>query len=177
VRTRLVQKQQARRGSQGARQSNTLSLSTRDLRRLPAGKVRDLEELQHAGGGLAPFRTGAAREPILDVLADGQVREESVILRQESDPPSLRRQVDAPVAVEPDLVSETDQTVIGSLQPCQAAQNRGLARPGRPEQDGSGLASEVYFEVRAYGGVTGKQSIDPDDYFTGHAVQTFLRRA
>ena len=68
------------------------------------------------------------------VAGDGQVRKQTVVLRQVADAASLGAQPNAALCVEPDLAAESDAPLARTLQPGDGAQQRGLARAGRPDE-------------------------------------------
>ena len=69
-----------------------------------------------------------------DVAPDIQVREERVLLEDEADGPSLRRQVDSGLRVEPPIAAERDAPSLRRQQPCDRAQHARLPRSRRPDE-------------------------------------------
>src|SRR3954469_24409583 len=127
-RERLVEQQDARVACKRACKSDALLLTTRER---PRSRVRERvepeppEELGH----VAPRAKG-------DVLPDGEMREEGVLLEDVADAPLLRRQRDPPV--EPHVVSERDPSGRGPNEAGDRAQDRRLAGAGRAgERDGA----------------------------------------
>ena len=89
----------------------------------------DAEALEQLVDALAPA--------VGDVRADGQVREERVLLEHEPDAALLRPQVDAALDVEPRLVVERDAARGRVREAGDRPQHRRLARARRPdERDG-----------------------------------------
>jgi len=65
-----------------------------------AFEMPDVEALEVLVGRVAPA--------VLDVLTDGHVRKEGVVLEDETDASPVRRQADVPFAVEPDRLAGDD---------------------------------------------------------------------
>ena len=81
---------------------------------------------------------GAVLAGVRDVLANGQVREERVLLEDEPDAALVRLAKHASLAVEPDVVAERDPPARRPHEPGDRAQHRGLAGARRPdERDGA----------------------------------------
>src|SRR5581483_2627314 len=85
---------------EGPREGDTLTLSAGQRLRPRRGEVRDPEALQKLRDSLAAAEG--------DVLLDGHVREEGVVLEDQPDSAPLGRQVDAPRGVEQRLAAERD---------------------------------------------------------------------
>jgi hypothetical protein len=77
-----------------------------------------------------------------DVLADGQVGEEGVLLEYEPHAALLRASIDAPLDVEPDLAVERHATRVGPDQAGDHAQDRGLAGTRRADKGDDALDLE-----------------------------------
>ena len=73
-----------------------------------------------------------ARE--LDVLANGQVREERVVLQEEADGALVHRSVDPARRVEPGFSADLDPAFPWTHEPGDRTQDRRLARAGRADQ-------------------------------------------
>src|SRR5262249_25672776 len=126
---RLVEGQHARSTRERARERDALLLAARELSGLGGGKARDTEAVEEAVCG-TPSR-------VVDVLADGHVREEGVLLEDQSDLSAFGRDVPSRIRVEPDLVVDADSPRPRADQSGDGAQNRGLPGAGRPdERDG-----------------------------------------
>ena len=88
-RERLVEQQDVRVAGERARERDALALAAREVRR--AVRVRDARS-RSGRGTRRPCGAG-----VLDVLADGQVREERVVLEDEPDASPVGRQARRPV--------------------------------------------------------------------------------
>ena len=78
-------------------------------------------------------RVEAHPEP--NVLRDGEMRKQSVALRDVRETTLLRRPVDSGAGVEPDLVAASDDAFLRKLESGEAAKDRRLTGSRRPEQD------------------------------------------
>ena len=137
-RERLVEQEQAGPRRQRPGQGHALLLAAGELGR-PAPQQRahaePLGQLPHPGG---PLRSRQPVEPVAEVGRHRQVREERVLLEEQSHPAGLRRHVDAARPVEPGLLAEADEAGVGAIQPGQRAQHRGLAGARGAEEHGDG---------------------------------------
>src|SRR5262245_2425327 len=91
---RLVEEEHLRAVDDGARERDALPLATRELRRLPlpvCAQPHHLERLLRALSPLA-FPDLLHHQPVLDVLLDGHVREERVVLEDGVHRAVVRRQ-------------------------------------------------------------------------------------
>ena len=142
---RLVEQQHLRAHGQRPGQRDALPLSAGQLRGIARRQAVELHELQQVAHLLANGGFRRARRPGLhakaegDVLEDRQVPEERVVLEDEADATALRglaRGVDA---------VEVHATLLGRLQAADDAQQRRLARSGRPQQRDqlAGLHGEI----------------------------------
>ena len=88
-----------------ARASATLLLAARELPRAPRAVVRESDELERFGDPLLLLVALDAllAEPVADVLRDGHVREQRVVLEHGVDVPAIRRDARDGLAVEEDL--------------------------------------------------------------------------
>ena len=77
---------------------------------------------------------GLVPPAVLDVLADGQVGEQRVILEHQSDPSPVRRKRDAGGAVEPHRAAGADPARAGPDEPGDRAQDGRLPGARRPDQ-------------------------------------------
>src|SRR5262249_4187337 len=83
---------------------------------------------------------------VLDVLANGHVREERVLLEHEPDATLFGRAVDA-VAVEPHLVADRDAAAARSREPCDGPQHGALARTRRPDERDRRVDGQAQLEL------------------------------
>ena len=109
---RLVQQENARLGSEGARERNALLLATRQRPHRAPLEPDEADQLQKLSG--ARFyrlrRVAAHPESERDVAEDVAVRKERVVLEDEADPTPVRWDVREILSV------EQDSTQIGSLK-------------------------------------------------------------
>ena len=125
-RERLVEQQHGRVARERPRERDPLALAAGEVAGPGAGEVRDPEALEQLVDALAAAEG--------DVATDVEVREERVLLEDEPDRAPLGRQIDAGVAVEPELVAERDPPDVGPQQPGDRAQHARLPRSRRPDE-------------------------------------------
>ncbi len=130
----LVEQQHLRVSSERAGEGHPLTLAARELRGTCRRQMRDAEVRQQIGA-LAPGREA-------NVLGDGHVREEPVLLRQPSHAALFRANVQRAPGVEPDLIAGGDPSLRRALEPGHGTQERGLAGPRAPD-DGDRLGAEA----------------------------------
>src|SRR5258708_19382974 len=82
-------------------------------------------------------------------MPHGEMRKEPVVLRDIGEVPPLWRQIDLRRSIEPDLLTESNEAFLRSIQPGQAAQNGGLSRPRWTEQHQDAAVAGVELQVRA----------------------------
>ena len=123
---RLVQQQQVGARGQGPGECHTLGLAAGQLPHWTVAQMRS------AGGDECLIDTPAAlapryvAEPVCDVALDTQMREQRMVLEQQSDPTLARRHADRAAGV-PVARSEADVAAVESLESGEAAQHSGLA--------------------------------------------------
>ena len=125
---RLVEQQHARLPRERPREGDALTLAAGDLAWPCVGEVTDAKPVEQVANG-SPV--GRAER---DVRADGEMREQRVVLEDEPDRPALRRQVDAAPGVEPRLVVECHAPALGAHEPGDRPQHARLAGARRPDQ-------------------------------------------
>ena len=114
---------------QGARQGDALTLTARELRGFARSVVVESDHLERLGGTRPPFGLGHAADlhAVLDVLGDGHVREECVLLEDGVDVTASRREFgDVDTA-------ELDGARGGLFEAGDHPEHGGLARPGGAE--------------------------------------------
>ncbi len=126
----LVQQEDLGPGGQRPGQGHPLPLPARELRGVPPGIPRKLDEVEQLVDPPADLGLGELLDLQAegDVLADRHVPEQGVVLEDEPHPPPLDRQVRG---VQP---RQLDLARVRRLQPRDDPQDRALARPRRPEQ-------------------------------------------
>ena len=92
-RERFVEEQGLRVAGERARERHPLALAT--------GKVSGMSAFEMPNPETVEVLIGLVTAAVLDVLAHGQMREERVVLEDEPDGPTVRRQGDAGGCVEP----------------------------------------------------------------------------
>ena len=152
VRPRLVEEHQLRPGRERARQCDALLLAAGELVRVPVAEPAEVDEREH-GGNAGPSL--GATQPEADVLGDGQVGEEGVVLEDHPDLAALGRH---PGAVAGDgHARDLDGAGLGLLEAGDQAQQRRLAAAGRAEQ-GDELAA-LDAELRVVDGPDGAEAL------------------
>ena len=126
---RLVEQQRLRPVHERTGERDTLSLSARELRRLPVPEPFQPHERQDVLGAASALRSRHLlhAQPVLDVLLHGHVREEGVVLKDRVDVARVRgksRHV---------FAAELDRAFVRPLEPGDHAQRRRLARARRAE--------------------------------------------
>ena len=86
---------------------------------------------------------------VLDVLADGQVREERVVLEDEADPAALRRHEDAPLGVEPGLLVAADRAGGRLDEAGDRVEDGALAGSRRPDERDRRVDREAQVELES----------------------------
>ena len=130
----FIQQQHAGLDRQGAGQCDALALPARELRRVAIGQPVQLHEREqrvHATLDLGLIGSAAARhhpQPEGDVLEDRHVVEERIVLENEAHATRLR------IGMGGVLAMEQHATAVGHFQSGDDAQQRRLARSGRPQQ-------------------------------------------
>ena len=126
---RLVQQEQSRLDHEGARQGDALPLPSGELGRAPALDAVE-PHLGQRGLHLARHlvaRLAADPEPERDVLEDGHVRPEGVVLEDDPDVALVRRhRID-------ELIVHEDPAGVGNDEPGQQPEQRRLAAARGPE--------------------------------------------
>ena len=126
---RLVEQEHAGIARERPRERDPLTLASRELGRAGVREMLDpepLEELVH------PRLAG-----VRDVVANGHVREQRVLLEHEAHAPFVRRPKQLSLGVEPDLAVERDPSGFGSHEAGDAAQHGRLAGArGADHRDG-----------------------------------------
>ncbi len=127
---RLVEQEDRRPVRESAREGDPLPLAPRELALVAAAEAREADELQQLLAALLPLgrRDLADAQSELDVLGDGHVPEDRVVLEDEADVPRLGRQVRHV------LLAETDDPLVRQDQAGDHPEDRALAAARRAEQ-------------------------------------------
>src|SRR5208282_2448153 len=117
-----------------------LALAAGKLSRSAVEQRGDAKQLDHLVEGDFSFGSLAlaARRAEDEVAADREMRKQARLLEHIAERTSKGRQERA-VPVLPDVAADDAQAVGKPLQPCDAAQDRGLAAARRAEQGGHAL--------------------------------------
>ena len=140
-RERLVQQHERRRYGESPGKGDALLLASRKLVReapLEAAQPDHFQQLGH------PFATPlASRQAEPDILHHRQVREQAPVLRHETDPAPIRRNV--VISVVDELTAKLHGTAVGAFEACDHSEQRRLTAARRPEDGGerSGHDREV----------------------------------
>ena len=132
---RLIEQQQAGIRGQGTRQRHSLGLPAGQLARLAFGVVGQPESNQPIMGNRvsrAAFNAVTPRRES-NVVADGQVRKQAVILEEQPDRSSFRRHKDAHFDVDEHQIVEPDRPGRGCGQTGEHPQQGGLSSAVRPK--------------------------------------------
>ena len=127
-RHRLIEQQQRRRRCQGTGQGDPLLLATGKLAREFLFAASQAHQFQHVANALAHHIAIAASQAVGNVGLNGQIGEKGVGLKQDPVVTGLRCQL-GDIAI-----TQVQRAVVLALKPRDAAQQRGLAAAGRPEQ-------------------------------------------
>ena len=134
-RHRLVEKENRRVTSERSGQADALALAARQLRRAGAGEMGDPQALEELADPGLPA--------VGDVLLDGHVWKERVLLEDEADVAALGRQVDPPVRVEERSLADRDAAPVRTAETGDGPQHGRLAGTGgADERDRLGLDLE-----------------------------------
>lgn len=126
----LIEQEHAWAWRQGTGQPDALSLSSGEGLGPPIGESLQLQALKPERH--LPCPLGSTRQSVGDVRRHTQMREERIVLEQESNPALARWQIDSVIGVEPNGVAELDTTSLRRLQTRQEPQQGRLAAPGGP---------------------------------------------
>jgi hypothetical protein len=128
---RLVEQQHVRPVGEGPREGDTLPLAAGELVLVAATQAAQADEIQELLAALAALggRNSPDAQPELDVLFDGHVPKDRVVLEDEADIAALRRKKRHVVAGQP------DRPFVGQREARDHAQDRALAAAGSTEQN------------------------------------------
>lgn len=130
---RLIEQKGLRFDGESAGESNALLFAAGEFARraiLEAGEMR-LRDLPFYAR--SAFGTGQAVEAEGNILGDGQMREECVMLKKQADAAVAAGEIDTPRGVEKHAAIERDAAAIGALKARDAAERHALAGAGWTE--------------------------------------------
>ena len=126
---RFIQKQHGRLACQRSRERDALALtsrqSTRSLRRLGT----KANEVQHRLRSAAPFRSRTMADRCHHIAERRQVREERVLLKDQTDGPAMRRNERSRVGIGPRFRARSNGCLRRSVQARNRTENCRLATP------------------------------------------------
>src|SRR5438876_1185447 len=88
------------------RQRDPLAFATRNFSWLASAHMRDAKRFEHSVCAHSALRGIKARNPVLNVLFDAEMRKQSEVLKDVTDPARTHRDVDSQALVKPALVCE-----------------------------------------------------------------------
>jgi hypothetical protein len=141
-RERFVEQDQLGLGGERPGQRHPLLLTTGQLVWLAVAQPGQADEVEQLVDPIATGRAGRAGQPEGDVAGDAEVREQRTFLGDDADAPGVgphgggRRRVER-------TTGQGDHAIAGVLKPGDAAQQRGLARPGRAQHGGEAAGLDL----------------------------------
>jgi len=116
--------------------------------RAPVSEFLQSRELEQGLDARRPFGGRTMAEGEIQLFADGQVREQAVVLEDEPDRPQVRRTPGTVRRFAPDVVSAENSCLSGTQQPGDGPQHGSLHDTDMPEQsrDPAGWGCERYVE-------------------------------
>ena len=127
---RFVEQQHLWRVHERAGECDALSLTAGELHGLAVPEVREVHHSENLSDSSLALGTRYPFDPqaVADVVCNGHVRKERVVLKDGVDVALVRS------AVRHVSAAELDCALVGSLEACNQTQRRCLARSGRAEQ-------------------------------------------
>ena len=126
-----------------AGERDALSFTAGELVGVPLVVAGEADELQHLGGACRPVLGIADAES--DVAGDGEVREQRVVLEDETDPSLFGRQRSSPVV--DDVAGEFDAPAVGRVDSAEDAQQGRLAAAARTDEGEQFVLAEFERDV------------------------------
>ena len=152
---RFVEEEDERLLDKGSTERHPLLLPARKLGRSAVQEVRDVEHLGHRCDAIGDLGDAPATEleREADVLEDGHVRVERIVLEDHRHPPLIRRH---PRDV---LIAQQDPSSIGLVQTGDEIEGRALAAAGRAQERHEGTFRDLEIQVvhRADGPIAASQ--------------------
>src|SRR5439155_2979250 len=102
----FIQQKQPRVRHYSPRQRDPLAFATRNFSWLASAHMRDAKRFEHSVCAHSALRGIKARNPVLNVLFDAEMRKQSEVLKDVTDPARTHRDVDSQALVKPALVCE-----------------------------------------------------------------------
>ena len=173
IRERLVEQQDARVVDQRTRERDALHLSAGQLRHRARGIFGEADELEHARDLLRGLvaRHFAVAQRIVDVLLHRHVRPHRVGLEHHADVAQARRHVQSALGRRDLVAADRDRAAGRLFEAGDAAQGRGLAAAGGPEQHDDLARRDAEAHVVDRGAADQELLAQMrDDQFGGHSV-------
>ena len=130
----LVQQHDARAHQQSAANRHPLAFAARQFGGRAVEQMSDIEQADNIVKSRAVLVRGRPFLPIDQIVLDGHMRKQPVILKHIADAALLRCQVDARGTVEQGRAIDADMACLRGQQACHDIGKAGFARPGRAEQ-------------------------------------------
>src|SRR5205809_6854853 len=109
--------------------------------------MRDAKRFEHSVCARSALRGIKARNPVLNVLFDAEMRKQSEVLKDVTDPARTHRDFDSQALVKPALVCERNVPCVGPNESGKAVQQRGFACSGGAKTKGhAGSERKINFE-------------------------------
>src|SRR5262249_42116108 len=138
-RQRLVEQQHVRVAGERAGEGDSLTLPAREVRRPGSFEMPDRESVEVLVGPVAAC--------VLDVLANGEMREERVVLEEEADAPVVWAEGDAFGGIEPARAVRRDAARRRQAQACNRADYGRLPGAGRLDEGDRRVEVEAQAEA------------------------------
>jgi len=143
VRQRLIEQQQPGLGGEGPRQGDTLLLAAREGVDPPVLEAWEIDQREQAAHPLVPV--ARARNAEGNVLGDGEVREQRVVLEHHADATGRGKQVGDVLPL------DLHRALVRPFEAREHAQGRGLPAPARAEERQHLAARQGKREIRDRG--------------------------
>jgi len=138
----FVEEKEARLPREGAGEGGALLLASGDFAGTAIGESGEAEAVEEFVDSLAASRLFEIAESVAEILRDGEMGKEGVVLKKKTDVALLRGQADPAIGVEPDRRSRGDESCVGMLESGEAAQDRRFSAAGGTEEGGDVAAFE-----------------------------------
>jgi hypothetical protein len=147
---RLIEEQNARRSDEGSRDGAALALAAGNFVRAAAGGILKAKALDHIVHAAVTFEARFLLDGELEVLPQGHMGKERVVLKDVAAVARLRGEMNAGCAVEQDLIVEHNAAFVGADESGDGIEGERFAGSAGSEQDGDAGAG-LKFEVEGKG--------------------------
>jgi hypothetical protein len=124
---RFVEEEDIGLGNEGASDGAALFLAAGELAGVAAGEIGEAEAIEEFGDAAAAFETGEGLRAEGEVLAQGHVGEEGVVLEDVTAGAALGREVDAGFGVKEDAIAEDDAAAVRGDEAGDGIEREGFA--------------------------------------------------